>query len=126
MARLIAIKADIGRNLIHGDVSLAAVAARHGLSFRSVQRLFEREALTFTGFVLSQRLAYAYQLLVGAREDDRTICDTAFDAGFNDLSYFNRTFRRRYGVTPSEVREMSIAYSVLPRQRRMASRSGQC
>jgi AraC-like DNA-binding protein len=29
----------------------------------------------------------------------------AYDAGFGDVSYFNRTFRRPYGVTPSEVRE---------------------
>ncbi len=104
VARLIAIKADVDMNLVHGDVSLSAVATRHGLSFRSVQRLFEREALTFTGFVLGRRLAYAYWLLVGTKTDDRTICDAAFGAGFNDLSYFNRTFRRRYGVTPSEVR----------------------
>jgi AraC-like DNA-binding protein len=29
----------------------------------------------------------------------------AYEAGFGDLSYFNRTFRRRYGATPSDVRE---------------------
>lgn len=28
----------------------------------------------------------------------------AHDAGFGDLSYFNRTFRERYGSTPTEVR----------------------
>ena len=28
----------------------------------------------------------------------------ALDVGFGDLSYFNRTFRRRFGQTPSDVR----------------------
>jgi AraC-like DNA-binding protein len=34
----------------------------------------------------------------------RSITAVAFEAGFNDLSYFNRTFRRRFGLTPSEAR----------------------
>jgi AraC-like DNA-binding protein len=34
----------------------------------------------------------------------RSIALIAFDAGFGDLSYFNRTFKRFYGLTPSEVR----------------------
>jgi AraC-like DNA-binding protein len=32
------------------------------------------------------------------------ISDIAFDCGFNDLSYFNRCFRRRFGLTPSAAR----------------------
>jgi AraC-like DNA-binding protein len=32
------------------------------------------------------------------------ISTIAFEAGFGDLSHFNRTFRRRFGMTPSEVR----------------------
>jgi AraC-like DNA-binding protein len=35
---------------------------------------------------------------------DWTISAIAFDAGFGDLSYFNRAFRRHYGETPSAVR----------------------
>jgi len=34
----------------------------------------------------------------------RRISDIAYDAGFGDLSYFNRVFRRRYDATPSEIR----------------------
>jgi AraC-like DNA-binding protein len=33
-----------------------------------------------------------------------SITAIAFDAGFGDLSYFNRTFRRRYNARPSDVR----------------------
>ena len=31
---------------------------------------------------------------------ERRISDIAFDCGFNDLSYFNRCFRRRFGLSP--------------------------
>jgi AraC-like DNA-binding protein len=32
------------------------------------------------------------------------LSDVAFECGFNDLSYFNRCFRRRFGLTPSAAR----------------------
>jgi AraC-like DNA-binding protein len=35
---------------------------------------------------------------------DRSIAALALEAGFGDLSYFNRAFRRRYGDAPSEMR----------------------
>jgi len=37
-----------------------------------------------------------------------TIGAIAFEAGFGDLSYFNRSFRRRYGISPSEVRAEAL------------------
>jgi AraC-like DNA-binding protein len=35
----------------------------------------------------------------------RKIADIAAEAGFSDLSSFNRAFRRRFGLTPSVMRE---------------------
>ena len=35
------------------------------------------------------------------------IAALAFAAGFGDLSYFNRTFKRAYAVTPSDLRAFS-------------------
>jgi len=32
------------------------------------------------------------------------VSDIAFDCGFNDLSHFNRCFRRRFGLTPTAAR----------------------
>jgi len=50
------------------------------------------------------RLALAYRKLRSHRFSARTISSVAHDAGFGDLSYFNRTFRRRYGIAPSDAR----------------------
>ena len=55
-------------------------------------------------FVLDRRLALAYRTLRQPRSATRTISSIAYDTGFGDLSYFNRTFRRRYGITPSGAR----------------------
>jgi len=66
--------------------------------------LFETDGTTFSEFLLGQRLALAYRMLTGPRSGNRPIGSIALDVGFNDLSYFNRTFRRRFGATPSDVR----------------------
>ena len=66
--------------------------------------MFEQEGTSFTDYVLKQRLARAYCLLTDPRHADLRITEIAFDVGFGDLSYFNRTFRRYYGDTPSGVR----------------------
>jgi AraC-like DNA-binding protein len=103
-ARLQAIKADIGENLRQADLSIVEVAARHRITPRYVQSLFENEGITFTEFVLTERLACAHRMLRDSRLADRSITTVAFDVGFGDVSYFNRTFRLRYGATPSDVR----------------------
>jgi len=104
-ARLTAIKADIGRHLTDGSLSVAALAARHRITPRYLHKLFEDDDMTCSQYVLDQRLALAYRRLRDPRQAGRTVSSIAHDAGFGDLSYFNRTFRRRYGVTPSGARE---------------------
>jgi AraC-like DNA-binding protein len=65
--------------------------------------LFETESESFSEFVLAQRFTRA-RMLADPRLAGRAIGDIAYDAGFADQSYFNRSFRRRFGMTPSEVR----------------------
>jgi AraC-like DNA-binding protein len=69
--------------------------------------LFESEGSSFTDFVLDQRLYRAHRMIADPRQADRMISAIAFASGFGDLSYFNRTFRRRFGMTPSELRSRS-------------------
>ena len=105
-ARLRAVKADITANLADCGLTVTGVAMRQRVSPRYVHKLLESEGLTFSAFVLEQRLSQAYRLLSDARLAHRNISSLAFDVGFGDLSYFNRTFRRRYDATPSECRKM--------------------
>jgi AraC-like DNA-binding protein len=103
-ARLRVVKDDINRNLECGDVSVAAVAARHRISPRYLRKLFENEGVTFTEYVLGRRLALAHRLLCDPRRTSQKIASVAFAAGFGDVSYFYRAFRRRYELLPTDVR----------------------
>jgi AraC-like DNA-binding protein len=114
-ARLAVIKADIIERLGRRDLTLVAVAARQHVTPRYVQKLFEREGVTFSEFVLDQRLTGAYRMLADGRHGQWTVSAVAFASGFGDLSYFNRVFRRRYGATPSDVRADAQRISALGR-----------
>lgn len=103
-ARLNAIKQDISGSLDQPGLSVGALAARHGLTPRCVQRLFEAEGVTFTEYVVSQRLARAHRMLSDPRCDRDKISVIALDCGFGDISHFNHLFRRRFGLAPSDVR----------------------
>ena len=60
--------------------------------------------MTFSEYVLDQRLALAYRLLSDPRCAGEKIASVAFAAGFGDVSYFYRAFRRRFELLPSDVR----------------------
>jgi AraC-like DNA-binding protein len=103
-ARLQAIKRYITDNLGHYRLSVDTVAKRHRLTPRNVQRLFESEGTTFSEFVLNQRLARVLRMLADPRHAGWTVSAIALEAGFGDVSYFNRRFRRRFGAPPTHFR----------------------
>ncbi len=110
-ARFLAIKKDIAARLDQPDLSVATLAHRHGCTPRFIQRLFETEGTTFTDYVRNHRLARAHRLLSDPRRACDKISTIALDAGFNDVSYFNRAFRQFYGDTPSGVRAQASQLS---------------
>ena len=110
-ARLRAIKSDIEAHLTYSDLSPGVVARRQEVSDSYIRKLFEGEGTSFSQFVLGRRLVRAQRMLTDRRWADRSIAWIAFETGFADLSYFNRTFKRFYGNTPSEVRGAVIVSS---------------
>jgi AraC-like DNA-binding protein len=104
VARLKMAKSYIIENSNQRDISVGSVAAYLGVTPRNLQRLFESEGTTFSQFLLAQRLARAHRMLTETRLAQSAVAAIAYDAGFGDLSYFNRSFKRRYGATPRDVR----------------------
>ena len=103
-ARLDLMRADVIANLSRGDLTIYSVAQKAGVSPRNAQRIFEQTGTTFTEFLLEQRLLLVRKLLLDPLNRWRKVSDLAHSAGFPDVSYFNRVFRRRFGVTPSDMR----------------------
>jgi AraC-like DNA-binding protein len=101
--RLGLIKALIEENLSDGTFSIAHVAEAQGITPRAIQKLFSREGTTYSSYVLGRRLALAQGMIL-SEAATVPISQIAYNVGFNDLSYFNRTFRTRYGTRPSDLR----------------------
>ena len=99
--RLKAVLRILERRFTEPDFSAHKLAAAAGLSERYVNELMYEAGASFTTRLSELRLRKAAELLAHAQG---RISDVAFDCGFNDLSYFNRCFRRRFGLTPSAAR----------------------
>lgn len=82
----------------------AGIAQAHGMSLRTLQRLFHRHGAAGLGIeahIVERRLLRAQRLL--SQGAARNVSEAAFAAGFSDLSHFTRRFQGRFGVTPSAV-----------------------
>lgn len=107
-ARLAAIKADMRTHLAEPGLTVDWVTRRHRISARYLRDLFADEETSFTAYLTDQRLACAHRNLGDPRFERRSIAEIAYEAGFGDTSWFNRAFRRRFGMTPSEARETML------------------
>ncbi len=101
--RLAAIRQTIEERMTESHLSVEDVAATHGVTARTVQKLFQQEGTTFSRHLRERRLEAARQL-IALGDPTQPINRIAYDVGFSDLSYFNRSFMARYGQRPSDMR----------------------
>lgn len=112
-ARLAAAKTAIQAALHRPELSAATIGAQLGISARYVQLLFEENGETFSAYVTRLRMEWLRRMLGDPRQTHRRISDLAFEAGFRDLSTFNRQFRRHFGEAPSATRRQRAPWSAI-------------
>lgn len=85
------------------EIDLAAVAKCASMAASSFSRWFhQKTGKTFKDYLNEVRVLEACSRLVLSDEPVTSLC---YDCGFNNLSNFNRRFRRIKGCTPSQFRE---------------------
>lgn len=99
------LKRYIGAHLSDPELSAATVAAAMKMCVRQVHSVFEPTGMSFGEYVLRRRLEECRSALTAASGLRRSVTDIAFAWGFNSLPTFYRTFRRTFGVSPSEIRD---------------------
>lgn len=103
-ARLQAVLRQLRGNYRNPALSASVVGLQIGLSGRYVQDLLSSAGGSFSERILELRLQDAKAMLTDTRHQDKRIGDIAFEVGFSDISYFNRSFRKRFGCSPGAAR----------------------
>jgi len=84
------------------QISFSKAAQIANMQSSAFCRYFKRKTQnTFSEFVNQIRLAHARRLLI---ETDKYINEIGFECGYNNIPYFTRLFKKRYDLSPNEVR----------------------
>jgi AraC-like DNA-binding protein len=85
------------------SITLSEVAKLANMTEVSFSRFFkQRTGNTFIDSLNEIRLGHATRILIETTEN---VSEVAYDCGFNNISNFNRIFKKKKGCTPKEFRE---------------------
>ncbi len=88
------------------SITIEEIANISGFSASHFMKFFKKTMGTsFIDYINDYRLSMASRILISS---DDTIINIAADCGFDNLSYFNRMFKRRFGITPSQYRNSNL------------------
>ncbi len=94
-------------HLADNALTPTTVAAGCGMTPRHLHRIFSDLNQTVACYIARRRLEECARLLAAPLHSGRTVGAIAMDCGFNSVKNFGKTFRARYGLTPTEYRKRS-------------------
>lgn len=93
------------------DLRLEEIASIAGMSPSAFSRFFKlRTGKTLSAYILDVRLGVAARALVDTTTAISEIC---YASGFNNISNFNRLFRRNKGMTPKDFRQLYKKHKII-------------
>lgn len=94
---------DYLRQHYQKNLTLEEISRLAGMTEISFSRFIKkRTGKTFIESLNEIRLGHASRLLI---DTTQTIAEIAYRCGFNNLSYFNRIFKKKHGITPKDFRQ---------------------
>lgn len=97
-------EAHIERNLRENRLSAAEVSKAIGVSVRSLHRAFEDSGDSLSAFIRIRRLSRARDDLISGL----TVSQVARQWHYTDPSHFSRSFKRHFGVNPSDLASLHL------------------
>jgi AraC-like DNA-binding protein len=87
---------------LYDDISVTDLALLSNHSLSSFKRKFKEIYKESTAsYLKKKKLEKAADLLLGS---SKNVSKIAYDSGFNDLAHFSRSFKNKYGISPTEYR----------------------
>jgi AraC-like DNA-binding protein len=104
---LASLKAAIERQLTNPDFGPQSLLNEFGITRSTLYRLFEPLG-GVSAFINERRLRYAFRQMTDPALHDLRLSQLAFDLGFAHASAFSRAFKAQFGMTPKEVRTLTV------------------
>jgi AraC-like DNA-binding protein len=104
---LLRLRAVIESRLMDPDLTPAQAAAAAGMSTRYANALLAKEGQSLARFIQARRLARCRKALEDPLQQRRTVSEIAFAWGFSDMTHFGRSFKKTFGILPSELKRQA-------------------
>ena len=109
---LLRIRVFIEERLADPALDVSTVAAAHHVSVRCLQRLFEDDGQTVSGWIRHRRIEHCRRDLADPQLAEVPVASIAARWGLVNAAHFSRRFKTAHGLPPTDYRAQIIGQTV--------------